>query len=98
MGSKRLQCPRTKMIPKEVQVSSSFYQYCVPFFSFAGVFISLLFILFVTVHSKASVLVNFYWDNKGSDSDILSNLRCNAPRPDIMPSAAPGQTDGLLAC
>ena len=31
--------------------------------------ISLLFILFPTVHRKTNFLVNLYWDNKYSDSD-----------------------------
>ena len=37
--------------------------------AFVAVFISLLFILFVTVHCKTDVLVNMYWDDKYSDSD-----------------------------
>ena len=38
------------------------------FLAFVAVFISLLLILFVTVHRKVNFLVNVYWDNKDSDS------------------------------
>ena len=40
------------------------------FLTFVAVVISLLFILFVTVHRKTNFLVNLYWDNKYSDSDL----------------------------
>ena len=50
---------------------------CVPcvFLALVAVFISLLFILFVTVHRKTNFLVNVYWDNtySDSDSDTLTN-------------------------
>ena len=39
------------------------------FLAFVTVFLSLLFILFVTVHCKTNSPVNLYWDNKYSDSD-----------------------------
>ena len=39
------------------------------FLAFVAVFISLLFILFDTVHCKTNFLVNLYWENKYSDSD-----------------------------
>ena len=39
------------------------------FLAFIIVFISLLFILFLTVYRKTNFFVNLYWDNKYSDSD-----------------------------
>ena len=39
------------------------------FLAFVAVFVSLLFILIVTVHRKTNVIVNVYWDSKYSDSD-----------------------------
>ena len=42
------------------------------FLAFDEVFISLLFILFVTVHRKTNFLVNLYWENKYSDSDFFN--------------------------
>ena len=44
------------------------------FLVFVAVFISLLFIQFVTVHCKTNFLVTFYWDNEDSDSDSDSEL------------------------
>ena len=38
------------------------------FLAFVAVFISMLFILFVTVHHQTNFLVNLYWDNKDSES------------------------------
>ena len=40
--------------------------------AFVAMFISLLFILFVSVHCKTNVLVNLYWDDKYADSDADS--------------------------
>ena len=37
--------------------------------AFVALFLSLLFILFVTVHRETHFLVNVYWDNTYSDSD-----------------------------
>ena len=45
------------------------------FLAFVAVFISLLFILFLTVHRKTNFLVNLYWDSNYSDSDSL-NVSC----------------------
>ena len=42
---------------------------CAVFLAFVGVFISLSFILFVTVHRDTNFPVNLYWDNRYSDSD-----------------------------
>ena len=39
------------------------------FLAFVALFLSQLFILFVTVHRKTNFLVNLYWDNRYSDSD-----------------------------
>ena len=39
------------------------------FLAFVAVFISLLFILFVTVHCETNFPVNLCWDNKYSDSE-----------------------------
>ena len=49
------------------------------FLAFVGVFICLLFILFVTVHRKTNFLVNLYWDNKDSDSDS-THILCENPK------------------
>ena len=42
---------------------------CGVFLAFVGVFISLLLILFVTVHRDTKFPVNLYWDIRYSDSD-----------------------------
>ena len=51
----------------------------VGFFAFVGVFISLSFILFVTVHRDTKFPVNVSWDNRYSDSD--NNEACKGTIP-----------------
>ena len=55
------------------------------FLVFVAVFISLLFIQFVTVHCKTNFLVTFYWDNEDSDSDSELSIKnvFSQPKPHL---------------